>query len=100
MGLRATLYHWDHMRDDTVYEGVMPVRKYAGRVRQIHIKDMDPATRTFAEVDTGLMDVPALLETATDIGVEWLIVEQDQCARPPLESARISLRNLIKYGLV
>ncbi|HNZ39311.1 MAG TPA: sugar phosphate isomerase/epimerase, partial [Candidatus Latescibacteria bacterium] len=30
----------------------------------------------------------------------WLIVEQDSCKRPPLESAKISFENLKTMGAV
>lgn len=82
--------------------GVDPVkyiRKYAGRVRLLHLKDMNAADRSFAEVGTGLMDLPAIFDAAQDVGIQWIIVEQDVCKGPAIESARISIENLKETNL-
>jgi len=76
------------------------IRKYAGRVPQVHLKDMDPSDQSFTEVGAGLMDLPAIFAAAADAGARWIIYEQDTCKRPRLESARISIENLRKAGLV
>jgi sugar phosphate isomerase/epimerase len=76
------------------------IRRYAGRIPLVHLKDMtgDQAP-TFAEVGEGRMDFQAIFRACEETGgVAWYIVEQDKCARPPLESARISLDNLRKWG--
>ena len=75
--------------------GIM--EKYAGRIPMLHLKDMtNDDERTFAEVGEGTMDFESILAASGTAGVEWLIVEQDKCKRPALESAEISLRNLQK----
>ena len=66
------------------------IRRYRGRVPQVHLKDMDAQDGSFTEVGRGVMDLPAIFKAATESGAEWIIVEQDICKRPPLESARIS----------
>ncbi len=76
------------------------IRKYKGRVPQIHLKDMDPADGSFTEVGAGLIDLPAVFQAAQEAGVQWMIYEQDRCKRPPLESAKITLENLRKAKLV
>ncbi|MNN93423.1 hypothetical protein D3C81_2118660 [compost metagenome] len=43
------------------------------------------------ELSKGSVDLPAVIDTATDAGVKWLIVEQDFCQIPPLESVANSL---------
>jgi len=73
--------------------------KYAGRVPQVHLKDMNPATQDFTEIGEGLMDLPAIYQAAARMGVQWIIYEQDKCAGPALESARKSITNLRKLGL-
>lgn len=78
---------------------VATIRNFKGRAKQIHLKDMDPKDSTFAEVGTGLMDLPAIFKAAGEAGAEWVIVEQDTCKRPPIESAKISIDNLKKAGL-
>jgi sugar phosphate isomerase/epimerase len=84
------------------YAGEDPIatlRKYAGRVPLVHLKDMTPGPdRTFAEVGHGTLDFPAILAAADEAGAEWLIVEQDVCQRPPLESVGMSLSYLRSIG--
>jgi sugar phosphate isomerase/epimerase len=82
------------------YAGLDPVayvRQYADRAPLIHLKDMtDDGSRFFAEVGTGTLPVDAIIAAAT--GAKWLIVEQDQSRRTPLESVRISIDNLKAKG--
>jgi sugar phosphate isomerase/epimerase len=71
----------------------------AGRVPLVHLKDMSAdSRRTFSEVGQGQLDFPAILKVSDEIGVEWLVVEQDQCERPPLQSVGISLNYLRSLG--
>lgn len=81
--------------------GVDPVayvRKHTGRVPLMHIKDRDPADGSFAEIGTGDMPLDALVQAADDIGTKYLVVEQDICRRPPLESVALSYANLKARG--
>jgi sugar phosphate isomerase/epimerase len=76
------------------------IRAHAGRFPLIHLKGMTGAgeKRTFTEVGEGVLDFKAIFAASESQGAEWYIVEQDICARPSLESARISLQNLKKWG--
>jgi len=74
------------------------VKKYSGRVPLMHIKDRDPADGSFAEIGTGSLPLDALVAAASEIGTEYLVVEQDVCKRPPLESVAISYNNLKAKG--
>jgi sugar phosphate isomerase/epimerase len=82
-------------------------KRYAGRVPLIHLKDMTdhPAPTTdlakgadaFTEVGRGSIDWKSILRAAPAAGVKYGFVEQDKCAGPPIESAKISfdyLKNL------
>jgi sugar phosphate isomerase/epimerase len=84
------------------FAGVDPValiRRMAGRVPLVHLKDMaGDAARSFAEVGAGSLDFPAILAACREAGVEWYIVEQDDCARPPLASVGMSLSYLRTLG--
>jgi len=71
------------------------IRKYAGRVPQLHLKDIGPNDE-FVEIGAGVLDLEAVLDAARDAGSQWIIYEQDRCAGAPLESARISITNLRK----
>lgn len=79
------------------YGGADPVaymRKYGHRAPAIHLKDMDPSDRSFAEVGEGTVDMAGVMREAAAAGVVWFVVEQDHCKRPSIESARLSLENL------
>lgn len=76
------------------------IQRYSDRVRLVHLKDMDPQDRSFAEVGEGILDWRAIFSASEAAGAEWYIVEQDRCKRPPLESVRLSLENLRAMGMV
>lgn len=73
------------------------LKKYAGRVPLLHIKDMNTAG-DFAEVGTGILDWPSIFAAAEAGGVTAYIVEQDVCPGNPLDSVKISIDNLKKMG--
>ncbi|MFQ5810482.1 MAG: sugar phosphate isomerase/epimerase family protein [Armatimonadota bacterium] len=79
------------------------VRKCAGREPLLHLKDMCMTAereQRFAEVGEGNLNWPAIMEAAEAGGVEYYLVEQDQCYdRDPFESLAISYRNLAAMGL-
>ncbi|AFK86270.1 xylose isomerase domain-containing protein [Thermoanaerobacterium aotearoense SCUT27] len=72
------------------------IKKYSGRVPLVHLKDMDGATKDFAEIGEGIMNIKDIIDASLEAGVKWFIVEQDVCKRPPLESAKISFHNINK----
>lgn len=82
------------------YAGEDPIeyiKKYSGRCPLVHLKDMeDGEERFFAEVGNGIMDMKGIISAAKAAGTKWLIVEQDRCRRPAIESAKISFDNLKK----
>jgi sugar phosphate isomerase/epimerase len=76
------------------------IERFTGRAPLVHLKDMTPGDPpTFTEVGNGILDFPAIFAASEKAGVEWYIVEQDTCAGPSLESARISFENLRKWGI-
>ncbi len=77
------------------------ISKHRGRCPLVHIKDMAAGPgREFAEVGTGILDWMNIFSACDTSGVEWLIVEQDRCARPVWESIQISLNRLKEMGRV
>ena len=68
--------------------------KYSGRVPLVHLKDMEAETGDFAEVGEGVININEIIEAAEEADSEWLVVEQDKCKRPALESVEISINNL------
>jgi len=79
------------------------IRRYPGRQPLLHLKDYtigEKGERRFAEIGEGNMNWPAILAAAREAGVEWYLVEQDDCyGRDPFESLALSLRNLEQMGL-
>lgn len=86
------------------YAGVDPVdylKGLSGRVTMVHLKDMVKGQEPpFAEVGEGCIDIAGIIKVSKEIGVQWGIVEQDVCQRPPLESVKLSIDNLRKMGVI
>lgn len=80
--------------------------RFPGRFPQLHIKDLKPGfppttvseTRpeAFTEVGQGVIDWPGIFKAARKGGLRHYYVEQDQCDKDSLESARISYEYLHK----
>jgi sugar phosphate isomerase/epimerase len=72
------------------------IRRYSGRVPLVHCKDMavDGGSPFQTEVGEGNLEWPDILTACRDAGTEWLIVEQDESRRSPMESVAISFQNL------
>ena len=98
----ATLVHFELDVYWAALAGYNPaalIHRLEGRLPLVHLKDMaDDPTRTFAEVGHGTLDFPAILAAGDEVGVVGYIVEQDRCARPPLESVKMSLDYLRSIG--
>ncbi len=91
---------------------VEAIRRYGRRLEYVHLKDVDGRVhadamrdgasfldclrrRVFCEVGQGRLDVRGVLRALKDVGYAgWIVCEQDTGFRPPLESARLSRRNL------
>jgi sugar phosphate isomerase/epimerase len=72
--------------------------RWPNRVSLLHLKDMTVTQPpTFAEVGTGSLNWPKILEAAPAAGVQWYIVEQDSCPGDPFESIQTSLKNLQRW---
>jgi sugar phosphate isomerase/epimerase len=77
------------------------LQSYKGRCPIVHVKDMAGDEKgSFAEVGSGIIDYPAIFAIAEEVGVQYYIVEQDQCLNhPPLESVKISIDYLKSIGI-
>ncbi|MBR2805926.1 MAG: sugar phosphate isomerase/epimerase [Oscillospiraceae bacterium] len=84
------------------YAGFDPISemdKRRDRLPLIHIKDyldLSCFPPAFTEIGTGHMENGSIIRCAEDLGVEWVIVEQDNSPIDELESARISIENIRK----
>lgn len=108
--------HWIHRGGE---EPVSFIKKYAGRIRLLHLKDyrigevkmpqgpfdakafMEAFNGIvqFAEVGEGTLPIKDCIEAGLAGGSEYFLIEQDECyGRDPFESLRISRDNLIGMG--
>ena len=80
------------------FAGVEPaglVERLAPRVPLVHVKDLAPeAEQRFVPVGDGDVGYRELLPAIEGLGVEWLIVEQDETEGPPLDAVRRSFEAL------
>ncbi len=79
------------------------IRKLAGRMRVIHYKDFAvdyKGNRIYKEIGEGNMNWQDINDACAAAGIEYCIVEQDDCYdRDPFDSLAISYRNLKAMGL-
>lgn len=77
------------------------MKKLGKRILLVHLKDMSAGPdRKFAPVGTGILDFKAICDQAEKVGVQYGIVEQDNCYdTPPLDAIKTSYENLQKLGL-
>jgi inosose dehydratase len=109
LGICLDVGHWTVGGGDPVEA----LRRYAGRVTQLHLKDVDGdvlaelragrladfgaaiRARLFTELGAGVLNLPAILSVLAERHYSgWLMVEQDSCWGPPAESAAIGRRVL------
>ncbi|MFC5649619.1 sugar phosphate isomerase/epimerase family protein [Paenibacillus solisilvae] len=76
------------------------IRKVEGRMKVIHLKDMAIVgdKQVFAEIGQGNLNFPAILQACRETGVEWYVVEQDDCPGDPFDSLSISYQALSKLA--
>jgi sugar phosphate isomerase/epimerase len=70
------------------------IHKYTGRLPLLHMKDFrkgDNNEMITLELGQGEVQLPGVIAAASGAGVEWLIVEQDVCQKPAIESVANSL---------
>lgn len=83
------------------YDPVDYIGKYAGRVPLIHLKDLrtleDGRGQTVI-LGQGELDLKAVIEAGGKAGVEWFVVEQDECQEPPLASVASSMEWLKRHS--
>lgn len=80
------------------YAGYCPVRfikKYAGRVPLIHLKELGPDRKANVECGAGILDFEAIIKAGQQCGTEHFIVEQEEYTLDPVDSCKVSLDNLL-----
>ena len=86
---------------------VAMMKSLGSRVRMLHLKDRKPGfpasqqkdkgAEHFTEVGNGTIDWKSIVAAAHRNNIEHMFVEQDECDRPPMESLRISYRNVQRF---
>jgi sugar phosphate isomerase/epimerase len=92
-----------------VHAGQDPVellKKYAGRWELLHLKDMRKGTQTGlltgqsdvkndVALGTGMIDLPAILRTAQEVGVQWYFIEDESpVSEEQIPQSLVYLRDL------
>jgi sugar phosphate isomerase/epimerase len=83
------------------YGGVNPadcIRAFKHRAPLVHLKDMaiDRGRPVDAEVGEGNLNWAEILSACGEAETRWLVVEQDEPRRDPMQSVAISYANLVK----
>lgn len=72
------------------YDPLRFIQPYTQRMPMIHLKDMNEKDETFAALGTGIIDVAPIISWGEANGIEWYVVEQDECPGNPMDSLQIS----------
>lgn len=85
------------------YGGANPaawIRRFKHRAPLVHLKDMavDRGRPVDAEIGEGNLDWVEIVSACREAGTQWLVVEQDEPRRDPMESVAISYANLSKLA--
>lgn len=83
------------------YDPVEYIERYAGRLPLVHLKDMSrdgDGKAVTVELGKGEVNLSAIADAAVEAGVEWIIVEQDFCANPPIQSIETSIQWIKEYA--
>lgn len=64
------------------HDPVDVIRSHRGRIRQVHVKDLD-VDGTFADLGDGLVDFGRVFAHAREAGIEEYVVERDDAGTPP-----------------
>ena len=78
------------------------IARYNGRLPLLHLKDFskdEEGKMKTLELGQGDVQLSGVIEAASEAGVEWLIVEQDHCQNPPLQSVANSYGWVKKHYL-
>ncbi|WP_113674168.1 sugar phosphate isomerase/epimerase family protein [Vallitalea guaymasensis] len=87
--------HWVRRADKDVIDYMNQNKDI---LKLVHIKDMKEihGEKTFAAIGEGIMDIPAIIDKAVELGCSWVIVENDQPEPNGIENVTVSINNLKK----
>ena len=71
------------------------IAAYPGRFEQWHVKDMSKTDRALqTDVGSGTIDFKAIFAKAKEAGLKHFYIEQEQYPISPIESIKVSIKNL------
>jgi len=74
------------------------LRKYARQLESVHVKEFHPTNKA-AAVGEGSVQWPAIFDVIErETSVKWYVVEQEEYAVGPMESAKTCIDNIRKMG--
>ena len=92
MGKRVKIIHLKDMAATANPVNLVPLTEGMSNFLSFVLNDMDKSD--FVEVGCGALDMKGLVKEGIDLGVDAIIVEQDNTKLEPLESVRVSMKNL------
>lgn len=86
------------------FAGINPakfIKKYADAIACVHFKDLKIVNNgpKYAEIGNGNLEWDEIVAACEEVGVEYALVEQDECDGDPFDSLKISYDFLKSKGL-
>lgn len=80
------------------FDPLRTISKYADRCVSLHMKDMkmEGEKKVSTEIGSGILDIWKIIESGKANHVDWFIVEQEDFAKHPMESAEENAGELKK----
>lgn len=91
--------YWLHYAGNDVSDVISRMGK---RAMAVHFKDINVKrgtnVATMYEIGEGNLNWSKIIETCANVGVKWVLVEQDECERDPFEALKMSYDFLTERG--
>jgi sugar phosphate isomerase/epimerase len=94
---------WKWIRAGSGQDVMKYIAEYAGRLPLVHLKDYrkgEQGELITLELGNGTLPLLEIIAASEKAGTEWIIVEQDRCQKPQLESVQTSINWLKNNYLV
>ena len=69
-------------------------RRHGDRTPTIHLRDYNAETGRICDIGDGFIDPTAVVAQARELGTDWMIYEQDDYPRSPLDSCRTCVERM------
>ncbi|MBT3377508.1 MAG: TIM barrel protein [Lentisphaerae bacterium] len=75
-------------------------RRHGARTPQVHLRDYDREHDRVTDVGAGFLDMRAVAAQGEELGLDWLIFEQDRFPVSPFASCRVCLDRAREAGML